>query len=346
MSRKRMPTALEWAASVPLESAAERALMVAIAQRANEASGQAQDRRTTLGRLACMSKATVWRTAQKLAEKGRGLLALTTLKTDSGDYDETIYTLIGWLALRGVGAPETREGVIDLRKRSDQIEQTPRGSQGVINLRIGCDQIDQTVASDRADGVRNLTTGGCDQSDHVESNTSPPEKVAYAVAGASAWSDVELLDRAAAHFPGQIENASPAVHTAVELRRLLAPMSGAACTWADLEAAMIEKAVQLSNRGEKLRSWEWIREGALKHRDRRLQGLPEPKRKTPPLRGFNDGRQGPATARERATENMDAGLLAALAQRRGQDAGDASELDADCGPAALAAPAGSIRNAG
>jgi hypothetical protein len=105
MSR-RIPCKEEWAATAPVRNPGERAALCALALLAHRESGQVQERRLRLASAATMGVATFRRHVAALAEKERGLIAISNPRTESGDHDETIYTLVGWLRLRGVGEHE------------------------------------------------------------------------------------------------------------------------------------------------------------------------------------------------------------------------------------------------
>ena len=103
---RRIPGKEEWAATAQVRNPGERAALCALALLAHRESGQVQERRLRLAGAATMGVATFRRHVAALAEQERGLIAISNPRTESGDHDETIYTLVGWLRLRGVSEPE------------------------------------------------------------------------------------------------------------------------------------------------------------------------------------------------------------------------------------------------
>ena len=68
------------------------------------------------------------------------------------------------------------------------------------------------------------------------------------------------------------------IHTARAFRQLCEPPSGIPCDWElDVVPALVTTAHSFRRQAAKMRSWTPLREHALKNRDMRLAGLPEPK---------------------------------------------------------------------
>jgi hypothetical protein len=102
----RQPSKEEWAAVVAeARNPSERAVLCALAKFANRTNGVVQEPRAALAATATMSIASFRHHAAALARKERGILAATTLRHEDGGYEQTIYTLIGWLHLRGKSEP-------------------------------------------------------------------------------------------------------------------------------------------------------------------------------------------------------------------------------------------------
>lgn len=96
----------EWAAVIAeARNPSERAVLCALAKFANRTNGVVQEPRGALAAAATMSIASFRTHAAALSNRDRGLVAATTLKSPAGDYETTIYTLIGWLHLRGMSEP-------------------------------------------------------------------------------------------------------------------------------------------------------------------------------------------------------------------------------------------------
>lgn len=97
----------EWAAVVAeARNPSERAVLCALAKFANRTNGVVQEPRAVLAATATMAVASFRTHAAALSGRERGLIAATTMRATAGDYDTTIYTLIGWLHLRGMSEPE------------------------------------------------------------------------------------------------------------------------------------------------------------------------------------------------------------------------------------------------
>jgi hypothetical protein len=117
---RRIPTKEEWAATAPVRNPGERAALCALAHLAHRESGLVQERRLRLAGAATMGVATFRRHVAALAEPSRGLIAVSHPMTACGDHDETIYTLVGWLRLRGVAEPENAHEIERLPGEASQ----------------------------------------------------------------------------------------------------------------------------------------------------------------------------------------------------------------------------------
>jgi hypothetical protein len=117
---RRVPTKEEWAATAPVRNPGERAALCALAHLAHRESGLVQERRLRLAGAATMGVATFRRHVAALAEPSRGIIAISHPMTACGDHDETIYTLVGWLRLRGVAEPESAREIEHLSGGASQ----------------------------------------------------------------------------------------------------------------------------------------------------------------------------------------------------------------------------------
>jgi hypothetical protein len=105
-ARNQAASKEEWAACVAeARNPAERAVLCALAKYANRTNGVVQASRKELAAAATMSFGSFKAHVAVLSARERGLVALSTLRTEHGDFDTTIYTLIGWLHLRGMNEP-------------------------------------------------------------------------------------------------------------------------------------------------------------------------------------------------------------------------------------------------
>jgi hypothetical protein len=189
----RHASALEWAAALAAaRNPAERSVLCAMARFANRTNGVVQEPRAGLAAAAMLSVASFRTHAAALADRERGLIAATTLRSEHGDYDTTIYTLIGWLHLRGMSEPahlrvdadagksaheeegsaklahgglpkSSRPGVVEFIRPSAEIEQTPAKSQQTPNIDyssnlIGLD-LDKSLSSSLFPRARGSTGG-------------------------------------------------------------------------------------------------------------------------------------------------------------------------------------------
>jgi hypothetical protein len=144
----------------------------------------------------------------------------------------------------------------------------------------------------------NLTTG---QSDHRSNATSPPVKLTALEpnkTSSSLRSEEEPSGSAVlrAHeppcetseWPSRLREAQAragsalnlttgGAQTFVELRRLCEPATGHPCDWdRDVLPAIDELAASFAAKRQQFRSWVIITETAIRNRDRRLAGLPDP----------------------------------------------------------------------
>jgi hypothetical protein len=190
----RHASALEWAAAIAgARNPSERSVLCALARFANRTNGVVQEPRSGLAAAAMMSVASFRTHAAALADRERGLIVATTLRSEHGDYDTTIYTLIGWLHLRGMSEPahlrvdadagegarddehgsaklahgglpkSSRPGVLKFIRPSAEIEQTPAKIQQTPNIDysstlIGLD-LDKSLSSSPFPRARG-TSGG------------------------------------------------------------------------------------------------------------------------------------------------------------------------------------------
>ncbi|RYE01588.1 MAG: hypothetical protein EOP61_10825 [Sphingomonadales bacterium] len=118
--------------------------------------------------------------------------------------------------------------------------------------------------------------------------------------------------------------ALPSMHDITPILRLLAPAAGEPC---DLEADILpvidRKVAEALNKRVPIRSWEWVRELALRNRDRRLSGNPKTEKINDSVGAKKPQRPGPshphAVGGHRAQHNGSHFIAAALRRiREGQ----------------------------
>jgi len=142
----------------------------------------------------------------------------------------------------------------------------------------------------------NLTTG---QSDHRSNTTEPPVKLTglepnklsslrseRTISGGVEARAGEVretfwpsrLREAQGRAGASLNLTAGGAHTFAELRRLCEPATGHPCDWdLDVLPAVDELAGSFAARGQQFRSWSIVHDAALRNRDRRLAGLPDPK---------------------------------------------------------------------
>ena len=124
----------EWACVAPgVRNPAERAILCALARFANRTNGVVQEPRATLAAAAAMSVGSFRTHTAALSGRERGLIAATTLRSNAGDYDTTIYTLIGWLHLRGMSEPEHLRLDADIATTGDGSAEDRQGSANLTH---------------------------------------------------------------------------------------------------------------------------------------------------------------------------------------------------------------------
>ena len=141
----------------------------------------------------------------------------------------------------------------------------------------------------------NLTAG---QSDHRSNTTEPPVKLTglepnklsslRSERNISGGVDARADEARETSWPSRLREAqgragaslnltAGGAHTFAELRRLCEPVTGPPCDWdRDVTPAIDEVAASFAARGQQFRSWSIIHDAALRNRDRRLAGLPDP----------------------------------------------------------------------
>jgi hypothetical protein len=167
---------------------------------------------------------------------------------------------------------------------------------------------------------------------HIDNPSSDPSlsasasaPVAHGVCAAPALVgsglDAKALVAAAFAAAGAGAAEGPGTVHAADLLALVRPASGIACDWeADVIPAIQAEAASCLRRGKQIYAWSWIRRRALENRDRRLSGAPAPTQEAGGY-GYGSGESKGATARERATASLDAGMLALVRQRRADGIG-------------------------
>lgn len=86
----------------------------------------------------------------------------------------------------------------------------------------------------------------------------------------------EMSLQAQAAAGDMFDGTRPAMHSIADLRSLVKPTSGEACTWPEVIEGIGIAAAKQRAKGRPFRSWKWVRDDVLAVRDARLLGTPPP----------------------------------------------------------------------
>lgn len=170
------------------------------------------------------------------------------------------------------------------RRAADEIATSEKKSEKFSESGRRGGQNSRTRANENNDVAEARLEPGLSDTD-TDTDTEKDTPAASARASDVDWKS--RLEEAKRTAGDGVDLTSGAVHHYADLRQLCEPQVGEPCTWDEVLAAIGAEAAKAILKRRPIRSWTWVKEPAIRLRDRRLQGLPdvsavEPRGQGPP----------------------------------------------------------------